>query len=421
MALTPQEQTLFQQLQAKASAQADASAQTPTSQQPSLQAQPGDKMHPEEAMQQIMARATGPQLQQGKEGLMARKPVDQPLLRLFGVKKNVPVGEDYFPTIQQAGLADYIPQGAPRTPQGMPFIDEKTADQIRQTVGKKAGAGDAPNPALGNLALTKLEKTYGKDSPIYQNASEAVKSMGGISLNKLQDFVGTTMREETPNFIRGANGLYQMYDRAAGEFKTVPGQTTGVLSVLGDPATAKMFDTKLQDFNSDPVVKGLKTSLDQLTNASAILESNNPASIGILFSNIAKSIGKEAGVLTEGDIARSVGDPGVAAQLYRWYNKKADIFNGKGQFSEKDLKDFRGLFQDLGTSLDKRYESALTRHVSSAVKTIPGMTEDFVKGAFDTANRFMPADQRRLKGQATNHDKVIEGQTKSGVKFKVIK
>jgi hypothetical protein len=158
-----------------------------------------------------------------------------------------------------------------------------------------------------------------------------------------------------------------------------------------------------------------------LSGASASLESNNPASIGPFYSYIAKSVGKDAGALSEGDIQRAVGDPGIAAQLYRWYNKRGDIFNGKGQFSEGDLKDFRGLLQDLGTSTDKRYQSALDRHVNSVVKTIPGLDKQFVNGAFDTANRFMPAEQRRLPGQATNNTTIpTSGVTKSGVKYKVI-
>src|SRR5687767_4716449 len=58
-----------------------------------LASQPGDKMDPNEAMRQIlMGKATGPQLQAfkgGGEGI--RVPVDQPLLRLFGMKKNAPI------------------------------------------------------------------------------------------------------------------------------------------------------------------------------------------------------------------------------------------------------------------------------------------------------------------------------------------
>ena len=98
------------------------------------------KDDPEGAMKFLMAKASGPQLQQGSQGLYTNIRHTQPLLGLFGMKQRMPVNEpDYFGAIQQAGLSDFIPQGVPRTPEGMPYINAKTADQIRQLAGQKKG------------------------------------------------------------------------------------------------------------------------------------------------------------------------------------------------------------------------------------------------------------------------------------------
>ena len=477
--LTPQEQSLLFQLSQKAGTQpgqGGAPAEGVSPQDPTLRdlapqqdagalPPPTGKMSPEEFMQTIAPRIAqqgqmqqpqaqqppaqqppaqqpqglsqlAPQQQQNNYapklvamkggGLGMKVKSDIPVYGWLGGKETVPVSStNYYDTIvnmvgEQTAKA-LLPGNTPVQPDGKPFVSEKMLANLDGFLKvPKASEQDKPNPALGKMALTTLEKRYGKDSPQYQNAKDYLDSAGGISLNKFGDFTRTATDEETPNFVKGANGIVQRYDRATNSFKDVPGQTTGALSVLGDPASMNMFNTRLQDFQSDTVVKGLKTTLDNLSNASAMLESNNPASIGVFFSNVAKSIGKEAGVLTEGDIQRSVGDPGIAAQLYRWYNKKADILNGKGQFSEKDLKDFRGLIRDLGASADSRYESALSRHVGATVKTLPGLTPDFVKGAFDTGSRFQPSKERRLPGQATNYETKTEGVTKSGVKYKVI-
>lgn len=431
--LTPQDQSILFQLMQKAGNQ-PVSGGMPVSQdgmaapnQPTqdLQPLPGDKMHPAEAMNIIMGQMLG----RNSQNQLTESFPASPIQRLFGKKtRQVPLEDqsNYFDTLASRVGEDaaraLLPGGTPVTPEGKPYLSASVYDRLSSAAGK-AAKEDQPNSHIGKLALAKLEARYGKDSPVYQNAKEAVDSLGGLPLKQFSEFVKTSTDEETPNFIKGANGVYQMYDRATKQLKPVPGQTTGILETLGDPASAKMFDTKLQDFNTDPVVKQLKTTLDALSNSSSLLESNNPAALGSFFGNIARSVGLEKGPLNEGDIQRAVGDGAYGSQLYRWLNKRGLTVQdfGKGKFSDADLRDFRGLLRDMGESTNKRYDAALNRHVGSVTKTIPGLTDEFVRNAFDTANRFMPGEERRLKGQATNYSGVSEGTTKSGVKYKVIK
>lgn len=99
------------------------------------------------AIEQIMmSKATGPQLQPGATpgSYTARVPVDQPLFRLFGMKKTVPINEaNYADTAQAAGISEFLPSGLARTPEGKPFVGGKaftTALQAAQSFGPKTRA-----------------------------------------------------------------------------------------------------------------------------------------------------------------------------------------------------------------------------------------------------------------------------------------
>lgn len=400
---------------------------------------PDGKMSPEQFMEMIRQNPdllrqapaeAAPQTNYGTKlvetkdgGLGVREPVNNPLA-LFGLKTTRKIDPtNYYDTlvarIGEDAAKAMLPGNTPVTPEGQPFLTAKTFDRISTGMGK-ASEADKPNKSVAQLALARLETTYGKDHPVYLNAVEAIKD--GLPLNKLSEFINPLKPSKDEDTVTGANGIVMQRNRVTGDWQPVPGQTTGIMGILGDKASKDMFDTKLQDFRSDPVAKQLQVTLDALTNSSALLESDNPAALGSFFGNIARSIGQEKGPLNEGDIQRAVGDSSYGGMIARFLGKRGltvEDFN-KGTLSDRDLADFRGLVRDMGISTNKRYESALTRHVQSTVKTLPGLDEKFVRSAFDTANRFQEADQRALKGQATNYSGPSAGTTKSGVKYKVI-
>ncbi len=368
---------------------------------------------PEGAMKFIAQKLTGPKLARSKEGqLSARVPVDQPLLKLFGMKKNVPVGPNYYDslvgTYGEELINTMMPGETPLTPEGKPYVGADMLGKLEGLLPKsKSNPNDQPNKALGNAMLAKVGKVHGEDSPIYQNLKEAITGMGGLAPSKMGEInaaLGTPTKEN--DFVQDkVSGLMLRFNRATETYEPVPGQSVGLASALQTPTNREIFNRSIARFDADPVVKESKKALDLLGNVSQILESDNPAAIGILFSNIAKSIGKEAGVLTEGDIARAVGDPGYAAQLHRWYSKRIDFIRDpkKGKLSEQDLKDFRGLFRDIAKGTTERYNRSLDKHRKSLKTQIPEMTDEFIDSAMDTVAEFKEAPARRLPGEATNH------------------
>jgi hypothetical protein len=137
--------------------------------------------------QMMQSKATGHSLQAGKDGsLNARVPVDQPLLRLLGMKRNEPVGPNFLDTFRaQAGdeqAARLLPQGLPKTPDGMPYLGKEGYEILRQGVSKEHGEYK-PSKAVGEAMKQKAKDLYGESDPTYQSIAEAIDSMGGLPLS----------------------------------------------------------------------------------------------------------------------------------------------------------------------------------------------------------------------------------------------
>lgn len=127
--------------------------------------------------QLMMSKATGPQLGESNGQLTTKTPVDQPLLRLFGMKKTVPVNSaNYADAVKEAGIADFLPSGLPRTPDGSPFVSEKVSDQAKQLAATKKDSGSR----LLSPEESKLTIGYWKEAaPTLVPLAEEIMSKQG--------------------------------------------------------------------------------------------------------------------------------------------------------------------------------------------------------------------------------------------------
>ena len=393
-----------------------------------LQMQPGDKMDPNEAMriiqEQFAAKATGPKLTEGKDGqLGTRVPVNQPLMALLGMKKDRPVSSpDFLDTMKdligEEETAKVLPKGLPQKPDGTPFVSQNIYEQILSKYGHKKKDEEKGSPFLAKALIAKASNS-GVPTNVLAPIIEHLEKHPPKT-NQLGDLEKIFTEWKDTDIVKAEDGRTYLYDRRTQTRKPFLDNAQGLIAEM-NPLEIRIFEQRTKAYDNDPVIKENRKSIDLINNASALLESNNPASVGVLFSNIAKSIGKEVGVLTEGDIARAVGDPGWGAQLHRWYNKRADVLNGKGQLSDKDLKDFRGLFTDIAESANKRFDNVTESHVKRTAAMLPGIPVNRIRDAMKAEVNYAPAEERRLPGQSTkNVETKTAGVTKSGVKFKVI-
>lgn len=139
-----------------------------------VEQQPGDKMHPAEAMHKI---ASGMQLGRNQQGqLTQRVPVDQPLLRLFGMKKNQTIDTpNFYDTAKAAGIEKFLPSGLPQTPEGTPFMGPHTfqsALQAAQSFGDKTRASFFQY--VGNDPDSQLPVTFNSADNQFYKGGKAV-------------------------------------------------------------------------------------------------------------------------------------------------------------------------------------------------------------------------------------------------------
>ncbi len=105
--------------------------------------QEGDKLHPMDAISQItqgmgpakpswLNSTSGPQLQRDSNGqIYGQAPNDSPIGKLFGLKSKVyATGQNYFDALNQAGLAKGLDSSLPVGPDGKPWVNKATLDNL---------------------------------------------------------------------------------------------------------------------------------------------------------------------------------------------------------------------------------------------------------------------------------------------------
>ena len=447
--LTPEDQNALSQLFQKAQQQSAPTPQVAGQQGVETASQlpaPGSFRDNPKGAIDFITQQLGQQLQLNKQGKLSVEAPRQGLLpRLFlGKTQQVPLSDptNYFSSMTDLLGEDeaksLLPKNAPREPGGMPFITKEVFETVMSKLSHKKGKDDAGSPELAQ-ALEAKAVNSGVPTNVIEPLRRQWKKFPPSS-KQIGDYEKILTEWKDTDIVKAEDGRTYLYDRRSGQSKPFLPNAEGIIKEMS-PLEIRIFDKRMTAYDNDPVIKENRKAIDLLGNVSSLLESNNPAAIGVLFSNIAKSVGKEAGVLTEGDIARAVGDPAWGAQLYRWYNKRADIINGKGQLSDKDLKDFRGLFKDIAGGAKKRFDAVTEQHVKRTASMLPGISADRIREAMTVEVPFMEADQRVLPGQATNYVSPTSaaptpqaplsapatvaaptgGQTRKGTKYRVIK
>ncbi len=392
-------------------------------QAPQMQMQPGDKMDPQEAMRQIlMSKASGGQLQQlkgGAEGM--RVPVDQPLLRLFGMKRDTPIQyQNYADVAVQSGLVDFLPQGLAKDSKGNPIVEAETLERARQlSAQRKQNASDVPSREWGEALKSKVIQEFGPDNPRAQAILGAIDANGGVPLSRLSEISNALVTQPKDGDIyKGSDGVMYYRDRASGQAAPLPGGTSGVLSSF-NPLELKLVQAEMKGFDNDAVVKDARKQVAQMTTISALVESRNPASLGVLAGNIAKGIGREAGALTNEDIARATGSQQLGDKWKRFWAK-----NVKGQLTDQDVSDFNALMFDINTAAQRQVKNVAANR-SKRLGTILKRDAKELESVISFGTEFMPADEKPALEQpspftAARPGKATEGKTKSGVKYRVI-
>lgn len=419
--LKPEEQATLFQLMKKAGLQPTSGGRQPTAQEapieePPMPAPGAFKNDPQGAVNYIASRFAG-QLNRNQTGqLTYTQPHSNPLFRLFGAKQTGAItNPDFYSTVQQSGLEQFLPSGLMKTPEGTPYVGPETLEKVRQAAAS-VGKQETPSPALAKAFLKRIKNVV---EPEVFTALEEDISQKGLLPSKLGEYnatFGLTRKEWDIHKLE--DGKVYKIDRASGEVQPILGAAQGVLSTF-NPVELALVKVEMKGFDTDKVVTEVKTQVKQLGDISALVESRNPASLGILASNIAKGLGREAGVLTEGDIARATGSQQLGDRWKRFWSKHTT-----GQLSDVDVQDFRKLITEINSTAQKQIGAVAKQRAGRLSQILKRPVEELIP-VISYGVDFIPTEDKGTPTQdsVTTAARIQEpagGQTKRGTKYRVI-
>lgn len=373
--LNPQDQATLFELMKRAGSQPTAGGMDQTVSDPGAQMAPGSfANNPQGAMDAIskilMQKSSGPQLSPTENGLQAQLPSSNPLKKLFGMKDKVPVtGANYFDSLNNAigaeQVANLLPAGVPKAPDGSPYISAAIAEKIQEMAKLRASkatlAEEMPSKELASGVLAKAKDIYGETSERFKTLQAFLEKNGGVSLKNLPELNSSlvTPTKEIDQFTTPYGPAFR--DRGTGQIiypldpKTSP-VATSVITKEGDR------------YGGDKVVQDLRGLISQLPSFETLLDSNNPAARGSIEGFAARVLGREKGVMTDQDIYRNTGSRALADRFERWVTTHA-----KGNLDETDIHDFTSLMRDIRGASEKTLkatEDSYVKRASAAFKRL---------------------------------------------------
>jgi hypothetical protein len=135
-----------------------------------------------------------------------------------------------------------------------------------------------------------------------------------------------------------------------------------------------LFGKKIEE---DSVIKKQSEKLADLDQIATQLDTENPAFTGLMTSILAKTVGREAGALTDEDVVRANGDPSLLARV-----KRSITRNITGKIPDSDREDFKELLRVARTnttrSIEQRQENFFRQARGRISKNV---TDNFLRAA----------------------------------------
>lgn len=191
-------------------------AQLQSEGQPQAPAPGQFKDDPEGAMRYILSqKATGAQLQRDPQGRLAMEGERGPLAKLFGLKPRLDPLLDqtnYAPTAEAANIAEFLPNGLMRSPDGQPMVDKSafmTALQAAQSFGEKKRADFFSY--IGNDPDSKMPVTYNAaNNTFYKGGKTVDASELDRLLNKVKPQLEGGQINEVTNLLNAQSQLEEV-------------------------------------------------------------------------------------------------------------------------------------------------------------------------------------------------------------------
>lgn len=237
---------------------------------------------------------------------------------------------------------------------------------------------------LGAGVIMEIRSSLGQDKETLDLATDVLgigkkmDSVGRFQVRKLEDgrvYTVDTMGELPPQphapqgssdpkqsgLINSREDLFSFKTTNPRDFKSINDNL-------------EMFGKKMEE---DSVIKKQTEKISDLSQIEASLDAKNPAFTGLMTSILAKTIGREAGALAEGDVVRANGDPSILARVKRSLAK-----NLTGQIPESDRADFMELARIARSTSERAVQDRQEKFFEQARARIsPKVTDEYLREA----------------------------------------
>lgn len=236
------------------------------------------------------------------------------------------------------------------------------------------GAGASPFQQSQYLTQTGDPVIFDKITGRYNNVvtGEAIKEPGSL----IRNYVKTVTDPRTGEIIEvrpGVGMVGTLASDAEGPGRTVPEeQKVDVTFEMLNPSQRKDFKEVEKEFMSD--IKESREFGDTLEGITDLVNADISAAIPAIKRQLARSVGREVGVMTDADVAAFSGDQSLIGALERFAKMQAS-----GTMTQRDKDQYAQLINISRRNLGEALRNRSSYHIERLGNRIPGASQDSLK------------------------------------------
>lgn len=258
-------------------------------------------------------------------------------------------------------------------------------DLLKQQIPNLEISEDVPASHLKGLL-----GNFRKASRAHQQSQYMTKEGDPISFNpSTNQYVNTLTGQPVQSGEVIRNYVKTVTDPKTGEIKEVRPGVGVVKTIAGAPEkrpreigeadtkdyTYDMLNPKQRNYlkkTEDAYIKDINDSREfgeLLANIDAMIDSDISAAIPAIKRQLARSVGKEVGVMTDKDVAAFSGDQSLAGAVNRFAKLQAT-----GKMTDEDKQQFKEIMAIARRKLDQAIENRAGYHISKLKQRLPDAT-----------------------------------------------
>lgn len=232
---------------------------------------------------------------------------------------------------------------------------------IKLKLGPQSGEGkgtfqQAPviDPTTGHQQLYKFDTRTGEATPV-----------GGLSKAYAAQ---TRIDPYTGKLIAIQPGAPEKSPIQIGSGEKIPTEKRDIVFQDLNPEQRKELKDVEKEYRAD--IKDSVEFGETLNGLNDLISADIPAAIPVIRRQLARSVGREVGVMTDRDVSQFSGDPSFLAALERFAKMQAT-----GKMTERDKQQYQQIMEMAQNNLRKSIDNRASYHVTRLSQRVPEATD----------------------------------------------